>query len=330
MTSAMSNPINNSRQTMTAFFKKFFFQIAIIIIVIQLSVAASWGWTWMLFWNQIFGYIFIKIATVIGSALLSGLISRVILKDHLRIMGWLSAEISVIFSLVGLSFFTQNLVGFRLSLISHVNTDWDGLWQITMAAITTWLVLYAWSKPRLPASNQREPAETREQIPLFMETTVQPVPQTNLPAREKTRTIRNTIKPRKRPAARVRGHKTASSRNSVVNFLKKLNTSATTLIGQFHFPTIIHTASGQSQRISVPPIRKASKPAVKQVQHKSISKKPKPIRLVGLEEHRCPYCLELVEENDPAGVVVCPICHANHHKSCWDISGTCQVPHIQS
>ena len=77
------------------------------------------------------------------------------------------------------------------------------------------------------------------------------------------------------------------------------------------------------------PTRKAPKPAVKPVQHKSI-KKPKPIRLVGLEEHRCPYCLELVEENDPAGVVVCPICHANHHKSCWDISGTCQVPHIQS
>ena len=74
---------------MTAFLKKFFFQVAIIIIVIQLSVAASWGWTWMLFWNQVFGYIFIKFATVIGSALLSGLISRVILKDHVRIMGWL-------------------------------------------------------------------------------------------------------------------------------------------------------------------------------------------------------------------------------------------------
>jgi ribosomal protein L37AE/L43A len=115
-----------------------------------------------------------------------------------------------------------------------------------------------------------------------------------------------------------------------VNFLKKINTSAATLLGQFHFPAIFHTALGQSQRITAPPIRKASKPAVKPVQHKSISKKPKPIRLVGLEEHRCPYCLELVEENDPAGVVVCPICHANHHKSCWDISGTCQVPHIQS
>jgi hypothetical protein len=330
MTSAMSNPIQDSRQTVAAFFKKFFFQVAIIIIVIQLSAAASWAWTWMLFWNQSFGYIFIKIATVIGSGLLSGLISRVILKDHLRMMGWLSAEISVIFSLVGLSLFTQNLVGFRLSLLSQPITNWDGLWQIAMAGATTWLVLYAWSKPRLPASIQSELVEPREHISTVPGTNLQAVPQTNLPLHEKTRTTRNTIKPRKRPAARMRGHGTVHSKNSVANYLKKLNTRVAALIGQFHFPSIFQVGSGQTLSISPQPTSKAPKPTVKPVLHKSISKKPKPIRLVGLEEHRCPYCLELVEENDPAGVVVCPICHANHHKSCWDISGTCQVPHIQS
>ncbi len=330
MNSVMSNPTQDSRQTMAAFFKKFFFQVAIIIIVIQLSVAASWGWTWMLFWNQLFGYIFIKIAIVIGSALLSGLISRVILKDHLRIIGWLSSEISVIFSLVGISFFTQNLVGFRLTLISQPITNWDGLWQITMAGATTWLVLYAWSKPRLPAIMQNETVEHHDQISPRMVTSLQEVPQTNLPVYEQTRPIRKTIQPKKRPAARMRGHKTVHSKNPVANYLKKLNTRAAALIGQFHFPAIFHIGSGQIRSISTQPTRKVLKPAVKPVQHKSISKKPKPIRLVGLEEHRCPYCLELVKENDPAGVVVCPICHANHHKSCWDISGTCQVPHIQS
>ncbi len=330
MTSAMSNPIQDSRQTMTAFLRKFFFQVAIIIIVIQLSVAASWAWTWMLFWNQVFGYIFIKIATVIGSALLSGLISRVILKDHLRMMGWLSAEISVIFSLVGISFFTQNLVGFRLTLIPQPITNWDGLWQITMAGVTTWLVLYSWRKPRLLAIMQNETVEHREQISPIMVTSLQEVPQSSLPIHEKTRATRKTVQPRKRLAARMRGHKTANSKNTVVNYLKGLNTRAAALIGKFHFPAIINAGPGQSRHISPQPTRKAPKPAAKLIQHKSISKKPQPIRLVGLEEHRCPYCLELVEENDPAGVVVCPICHANHHKSCWDISGTCQVPHIQS
>jgi ribosomal protein L37AE/L43A len=51
------------------------------------------------------------------------------------------------------------------------------------------------------------------------------------------------------------------------------------------------------------------------------------IRLVGKEEHKCPYCLQRIEPRDPRGVVVCPICHTRHHKDCWDITGMCQVPH---
>jgi len=53
----------------------------------------------------------------------------------------------------------------------------------------------------------------------------------------------------------------------------------------------------------------------------------KKIVLAPVEEHRCPYCLELVKLNDPRGVVECPICHTLHHADCWAITGTCQVPH---
>jgi hypothetical protein len=52
-----------------------------------------------------------------------------------------------------------------------------------------------------------------------------------------------------------------------------------------------------------------------------------PVRLVGEEEHRCPYCLELVKKNDPRGITVCPICHTQHHTDCWVMTGVCQVPH---
>jgi hypothetical protein len=54
------------------------------------------------------------------------------------------------------------------------------------------------------------------------------------------------------------------------------------------------------------------------------------IRLVGIEEHKCPYCLEPIAERDPRGVVTCPICKTRHHKDCWDITGMCQVPHYHS
>ncbi|HEX7556637.1 MAG TPA: RING finger protein [Leptolinea sp.] len=51
------------------------------------------------------------------------------------------------------------------------------------------------------------------------------------------------------------------------------------------------------------------------------------IRLVGKEELRCPYCLQLIDRKEQKSMVVCPICQSAHHKECWDITGSCQVPH---
>jgi hypothetical protein len=54
------------------------------------------------------------------------------------------------------------------------------------------------------------------------------------------------------------------------------------------------------------------------------------VQLAVHEDHRCPYCLEEVKPNDARGSVECPICHTLHHKDCWDITGTCQVPHLNT
>lgn len=51
------------------------------------------------------------------------------------------------------------------------------------------------------------------------------------------------------------------------------------------------------------------------------------LRLAAQVEHRCPYCLEIVEPRDPRGAVECSVCHAFHHADCWAVTGTCQVPH---
>ncbi len=60
-----------------------------------------------------------------------------------------------------------------------------------------------------------------------------------------------------------------------------------------------------------------------------LHRKPQ-IQLAVYEEHRCPYCLEEVKRNDPRGVVECEVCHTLHHKDCWDITGACQVPHLNT
>jgi hypothetical protein len=87
---------------------------------------------------------------------------------------------------------------------------------------------------------------------------------------------------------------------------------------------------GGASRAPSQPIQPASAMAatrpVKPKRKRLYHRKP-PLQLSAEEEHRCPYCLELVEPNDPRGVVECKICHTLHHADCWAITGTCQVPH---
>ena len=54
------------------------------------------------------------------------------------------------------------------------------------------------------------------------------------------------------------------------------------------------------------------------------------VQLALVEEHRCPYCLETVLRSDPRGVMECKVCHTLHHKDCWDVTGSCQVPHLNN
>jgi hypothetical protein len=54
------------------------------------------------------------------------------------------------------------------------------------------------------------------------------------------------------------------------------------------------------------------------------------VQLALVEEHRCPYCFDLVTRTDPRGVKECPVCHTLHHKDCWDVTGSCQVPHLNN
>jgi ribosomal protein L37AE/L43A len=68
----------------------------------------------------------------------------------------------------------------------------------------------------------------------------------------------------------------------------------------------------------------SSKP---QLDRKRRAKRMAEIHVMGTEESRCPYCLDIVQPNDARGIVVCPICRARHHADCWAITGMCQVPH---
>jgi ribosomal protein L37AE/L43A len=85
-----------------------------------------------------------------------------------------------------------------------------------------------------------------------------------------------------------------------------------------------------SKKIIKKPIFRRSMPVQKTtriISTRTHRLRKKDVKLLGETEHRCPYCLELVQKNDSRGVVICPECKTWHHKDCWDITGSCQVAH---
>lgn len=78
-------------------------------------------------------------------------------------------------------------------------------------------------------------------------------------------------------------------------------------------------------------IRKSAavKPAVKKLKlpGKLFKGSQADVKLVGEEEHVCPYCLEEVVKGDSRGVTVCPECGTWHHQDCWSLTGSCGVAH---
>jgi hypothetical protein len=80
------------------------------------------------------------------------------------------------------------------------------------------------------------------------------------------------------------------------------------------------------RQVQVKPRSKAAQSSRRAVARRKHIKGEK-VRFSGAVEHRCPYCLEEVLINDPRGVRICPVCATRHHRDCWNVTGTCQVPH---
>jgi ribosomal protein L37AE/L43A len=82
----------------------------------------------------------------------------------------------------------------------------------------------------------------------------------------------------------------------------------------------------QTEKVVVGRLTKTVRPA----RSRKLFQRKREMQISTHEEHRCPFCLEDVKRNDPRGVKECSICHTLHHADCWDITGMCQVPHLNS
>lgn len=323
MTSGNATPLTSMKTG--DLIKKISYQMILLMIVIQISLAASWGWAWLLFLNPNIKNDFLKVSTVVGSAILTGFISRTFLKDHLRFTRWLCSVVSLIFSLVGLYYLSNKQVGFTLSLIDKTKTNLDGIFQICLGGIISWLVLNAWKKHN---NNKTETGSSEKPFSIttdiapsnhfVLEKIQNPSGNNSGSAPASSRKIRTHVRRIANPNSSPSNNQLAREITGFVSYFNNISLWIKDRISRKSIPSNIDLGVKHFRKITKTPSRK-----------KHLNTQRTNITLVGMEEHKCPYCLETVDGNREV-VVECPVCHTIHHKSCWEITGTCQVPHIHS
>ncbi len=259
----------------------------------------------------------INITTIAVIGFVSGLSARLMLRQNTGLLRALSVLLSLFISLAYLNHITNGYLGLKPLDFNRSTPDWADLGQIALGAMIAWLVLHAW----------KSPAHTKK-----IDSSI-PVKLTAPPASRSTTQAKASV---------------SSQRASLPSFFYQPFWQAQW--SSFHsscqqlgkkilliFPHPKH-AQSKNPKNARAKTSGASKAASLQAQKRrqpinaiarSSRRQKKPhVQLVGEEEHRCPYCLEIIKPNDPRGVVVCPICHTYHHADCWAITGTCQVPHL--
>jgi hypothetical protein len=236
-------------------------------------------------------------ATCASLGLISGFSARRALRDHTALLRTLAGIASVIISMLFIGWISGGDAGLVLHRQGRPAADWNGLLQVTIGAASATLAMAAWNHRRL-----RTPADLTQRTPYA----------------EGQRQVD------RRPSPGLTGRAVAALQGAS----RGLQTGVAIHAGRFRRGLArrargwksLWQGSWLSERLP-----QWNLPAGFLRRRESIQ--PGRVRLLGVEEHRCPYCLDVVERHDPRGVVTCKVCHTRHHADCWAVTGMCQVPH---
>jgi hypothetical protein len=243
--------------------------------------------------------LFLIFALLAATGLVAGIMARRLLKANTRLLQFLVALMALFAALFALNFYTSGVIGISYLTIYNAEIDIDGFIQAGIGIVTMLMALSAWRKSK---AGQRSAAP--ESPPRSFR-----APEMQLEAQQHAAAERVRLSPARR----------------AINWLSAHSTHPFVLGGSRRTPAspprAVLSLSGNNHngRRRITNIR--ARRSTLLLRHK------KPVKFVGAEEHRCPYCLETVAYNDPRGVEICPICHTHHHADCWEVTGVCQVPH---
>ncbi len=242
----------------------------------------------------------VALAATSGLGLAAGLVVRWSMPDRPSALRALVALAASLIGLLTVGLLTGGAIGILPRPVAEGRIQWAELAQLVAAGGLAWLALGAWRRhgPDLDAEGLR----ARRAVDVL--TPVQSPPAPPVPRESRPRTTS-----RRQPRANEQPAQ-GESRASAASPLEGV-------IGRAWRRLQAAMAWPRSPQLKTP------QPTRQRRRRRSASD----IRLTGVTEHRCPYCLELVATHDPRGVVVCQVCHTPHHADCWSVTGTCQVPH---
>ena len=240
--------------------------------VLSIALCSGVAFAWVGLFNLSIQVWALNLATAAGLGLISGLASRLALRNYRWLLRLATALAAAVVSMIFVGWITWGFAGITPRLTAGARADWVGLARVATGILGATLALRAWAPP----------TRQRSENPSIPAPTVSP---SGGPSGEPVR------QSPQRP-----GNPPPSSGSP--------------------FPWV---SRGQGVRT----VWASRLDAWRRI----LPNHPPGIRLTGAEEHRCPYCLEVVSLGDPRGVVVCPVCHTQHHADCWAITGVCQVPH---
>lgn len=242
--------------------------------------------------------LFLIFALLSATGLVAGMMARRLLKATPRVLQFLVALMALFAALFALNFYTGGVIGISYLTIYNAEVDIEGFIHTGIGMMTMWMALAAWRKPktgRRGTAAQSPPRSFR-------------APEMQLEVQQYAAADRVRLSPGRRAINWISAHTThpfvlGGSRRTPASPPR----AALSLAGN----------NGRPRRIT----------KIRARQSTLLLKHKKPVKFVGAEEHRCPYCLETVVYNDPRGVEICSICNTHHHADCWEVTGVCQVPH---
>ncbi|MBE9524226.1 MAG: hypothetical protein IMY76_03950 [Chloroflexi bacterium] len=264
------------------------------VFLVVLTVIVASGALTLLYGLALNLPVFLLSGIVLSSlGMVAAFSARVLLRNHTRALRLLSAMVAVLCGLLIIGMITRGAVGVNLRTWHSSSPNWTGLIQVFWSELVTWLALLSWSKT----------VHLKENV----------TPQQKKIKAPKPKQTRDGINFPEFKIPRIR-----------MLFSLPKNIGTKKLLEKRPWPINWRSKhkkrSGQRVKLKKSTLTHTSK-------YFNQNHSQEPIKLVGVEEHNCPFCLETVTKKDSRGLKICSKCKTWHHADCWDMTGECQVPH---